>query len=342
MRSETLRSRSGITLIETLVLIAIIGVVIGILLPAIVKARTSAVRLQCENNLRQLGLAMQSYVSTNGGFPSSITYSMGWANGSPTGTIHLWSPYLLPYIDQATVAHNYDFNKAFYSNRLAITTQLSIFQCPATPHQNRVSTVLSWSLSKAYGIPALAAKDKFLSASSVTMAAGDYTSYLKVHDDWKLVLGYSVDTPDLVGVLGQPPLLSDADTEALLAGRNIPVTSRSTRPSEVSDGLSNTVLLIEDAGKPQVWQAGQLISSGDVQGGAGWADPGGAFYLRGDIESGCLVNCNNVNGIYSFHSQGAAFAFADGATRFLSTSISPRTMVALLTAKSGDIPGNDW
>jgi prepilin-type processing-associated H-X9-DG protein len=334
--------RVAFTVIETLVLIAIIGVLVGVLVPAVMKARVAAIRIQCENNLRQVSLAMHNYLSQNGGFPSSVTYSMRWEKGAPTGTIHLWSAYLLPYLDNQNVASRYDFDKPFFASSIAITTPIRVFQCPASPMQDRSTTVVNWSLSKVYGIPTLAPLDKFLTAPSVTMAAGDYASYVKVHDDWKLYLSYPPEGPDLVGVLGQPPFSSVAENEALLAGGEIPVTSRSTRPSEVTDGLSNTVLLIEDAGRPQLWRGGQLLDPGDVVGGAGWADPGGAFYLRGEIDSGCLMNCHNNNSIYSFHPGGANFAFADGSTRFLSTSISLKTLVALLTAKSGDIPGNDW
>jgi prepilin-type processing-associated H-X9-DG protein/prepilin-type N-terminal cleavage/methylation domain-containing protein len=334
--------QAGFTLLETLVVIGMIGVLVGILVPATMKVRVSAIRLRCENNLRQFGLAMHSYAGAHEGFPSGVTYSMGWDKGTPTGTIHLWSAYLLPHLDQRGVADRYDFAKPFFANTTAITTDLSVFQCPATPEQNRTTTVKNWSLSKAYGISQLAVLDKFLTTPSVTMAAGDYASYVKVHDDWKLYLSYPPGAPDLVGVLGQPPFSTADDNKALLAGGEIAFTSKPTRPSEVTDGLSYTVLLIEDAGKPQVWSAGQLVAPGDVLGGAGWADPGGLFYLRGDIESGCLINCNNTNNIFSFHPGGANFLFADGSARFLSTSTSLKTVVALLTAKSGDIPGNDW
>jgi prepilin-type N-terminal cleavage/methylation domain-containing protein/prepilin-type processing-associated H-X9-DG protein len=336
------RNRSAFTLIESLVVIAISGVLIGILVPAVMKARASAVRLQCENNLRQVSLAMHNYVSQNGGFPSSVTYSLGWDKGSPTGTVHLWSVYLLPYLDQQGVGRAYDFDKPFFANTTAIATPLGVFECPATPEANRSTTVRNWMPSTAYGIPSLAALDQFLTTPSVIMAAGDYAAYAKVHDDWKLYLGYPPDAEDLVGVLAQPPYPSADDVKALLAGGKIPLTSRSTRPNEVTDGLSNTILLIEDAGKPQRWQLGQVVDPGDVVAGAGWADPAGYFFLKGDINSGCLINCLNDRSIYSFHTNGANFAFSDGSVRFLSTSISLKTLVALLTAKSGDVPGSDW
>jgi prepilin-type N-terminal cleavage/methylation domain-containing protein/prepilin-type processing-associated H-X9-DG protein len=333
---------TGFSLIELLVVIAIIGTIIGITLPAVMKVRARAASLQCQHNLRQLGLAFQNYTSVNGGFPPSVSYSLGWKNGMPTGTVHLWSVYLLPFLDQQPLVNIYDFNVAFFDNATAIATPLRVLQCPSAPMPDRTTTVANWVPSTAFGIAGFAAYDPFLSKLSVTMAAGDYATYPKVADDWKVYLNYPAVGPDLVGVLMEPPLPSSEATTALLAGGSIPLAEKSTAPSEVTDGLSNTILVIEDGGRPQLWVAGTLASASDMMHGAGWADPGAFLYLQGDINAACLINCNNNASIYSFHVGGGNFAFADGSTRFLSSSTSLPTIVALLTAKSGDFPGGDW
>src|SRR5215468_8264059 len=110
------RRRTGFTLVEVLIVIAIMATLIGILIPAVMKARAAATRAQCQNNLKQLGLAMHNYVSTQGGFPPSVSYSMRWADGVPTGTVHLWSAYLLPWLDQQPVSDIYAFDKPFFAN----------------------------------------------------------------------------------------------------------------------------------------------------------------------------------------------------------------------------------
>src|SRR5215471_14877212 len=128
--------RPGFTLIELLVVIAIIAILIGLLLPAVQKVRDAAARMKCSNNLKQIGLGLHNYESTNRYFPPAYSVL------APTPSSTSWGVYLLPYIEQDNLYKQYNLTGAIGSaaNQAVVSTPLKIFQCPAAPNSDRLYT----------------------------------------------------------------------------------------------------------------------------------------------------------------------------------------------------------
>jgi prepilin-type N-terminal cleavage/methylation domain-containing protein/prepilin-type processing-associated H-X9-DG protein len=305
--------RRAFTLIELLVVIAIIAVLISLLLPAVQKVRTTANQVHCQSNMRQIAIAYNDYAAQNGDAfpPGSYFFAQ-----PPCG----WGVFLLPYIEQDELYSQYNPQAPFFSqppgpnNEAVANTPINIFLCPSVPTR-------AGSYSEVFNYPGFG-------PVPWTAYAADYTPVAAVSPDLAFgVLGYT--TTNIVGAL-------DID--------------QSTKISEITDGMSNTILLVEQAGKPELFQAGRDTGNQiDIKwtGYGGWADAtsyGSQLYgssADGTSEPGtCGVNCSNQFGLYGFHTGGANAVFCDGSVHFLSNSISIATLAALVTRGAEDHIGS--
>lgn len=130
--------RDGFTLVEILVVLTVIGVLVGLLLPGIQAAREAARRMQCSNNLRQIGLALHSYHSAYKRFPPGgiqVRPEVG------DGKQFAWSAFILPQLEENAVFEQIDFDYAFDDpvNADVAAIPISTFICPSTPRSELTS-----------------------------------------------------------------------------------------------------------------------------------------------------------------------------------------------------------
>ena len=121
------RRRRGFTLIELLVVIAIIGVLIALILPAVQAAREAARRVQCTNNLKQIGLGLHNYHGSHNTLPPGYVYVFGYKNGG-----FGWAAMILPYMEQTNTLAAINFSLPAWSaqNATACAQTMNVYQCP--------------------------------------------------------------------------------------------------------------------------------------------------------------------------------------------------------------------
>ncbi|MDY3551560.1 DUF1559 domain-containing protein [Gemmata sp. JC717] len=312
------RTSRGFTLIELLVVIAIIAILIGLLLPAVQKVRAAAARMSCSNNMKQLGLAMHNYESANSAFPPMTTDSS--YTKAPN---HFCLTFILPYIEQNALANliNMQVDGYAVSNFTAFTTPIKTFMCPAAPLEPTI--VYNTPSGKYATLPS--------GVTQIRMGRTDYAVASGAGGTWVTAsIGTQNIPTNVAGILEY---------------------NKQTAVTAVTDGTSNTLLMVEDAGRPFRYGRGGAKIGADRDGNGaagGWGDQDSWFGINGsDPAAGtqgsgpAAVNGSSDNEIYGFHTGGAHAVMGDGSVRFLKDSTTLAVIASLHSRAGGEVLPND-
>jgi prepilin-type N-terminal cleavage/methylation domain-containing protein len=297
--------RRGFTLIELLVVIAIIAVLIALLLPAVQQAREAARRSSCQNNLKQLGLAIHNYHDTYNLFPMGYVDNPAYIGGNNGGWS--WQAMILPQLEQGNLAFNFAYrphgpagtisDPAGVNTRL-ISTPQPVFSCPSDDKPKN---------DPIHGTGA--------AAYQADMATSSYCG--------------------VIGIVNGTPCTPENSASRTVHRRNIgPFTINTCRKmGSISDGLSNTMFVGEvawgteiDAESNNQYLYGSVTGTGeaDCSNAPGTTGSSPFSHLRAteDKINAVTNQRRESRAFHSRHTGGAQFLLGDGAVRFISENIN--------------------
>jgi prepilin-type processing-associated H-X9-DG protein len=355
-------------LIELLVVIAIIGTLIGMLLPAVQRVRETASRLSCQNNLKQLGLALHQFHDCNIYFPPGMLTELDIQDSYHTGFT-----YLLPFLEQGNITSIYDYEQPWFgsANYAAVGQQVKIFYCPS----NRVGGAIDL---KPYG-------EQWGGALPPVAGACDYALCKGAN------AGLYSDPGRIPFAVRGLFNISQADYSSDTSAGSTTVKFGATpqfrvRMLDIVDGTSSTFAIGEAAGGNPLYlvadlnnpsqptsapfipgpaimdQAWAAASLGDRQ--HPWTAgifgvtaqfgmppepvdeplnrrPGSPSVIGSDHSGYNLSGRDRVSGFRSMHPNGANFLYADGGVRWVSQAIAPDTYRALSTYAGGETASSE-
>ncbi len=368
------RSQRGFTLIELLVVIAIIAVLIALLLPAVQSAREAARRIQCTNNLKQIGLALHNYLETVNSFPlgGAVAYADPPGSGSDYSWIRGFQPgetywgtfsaqaFLLPYLEQGPIYNACNFNwcstydVGYSVNSTATLTVIQSLLCPSDALAGRtgINSYLG-SMGPTTDTQGWLSPNFPSSSMPGIFSYGSSASIAAVTDGTSNTIAFSETLvyPDGGSVGLNQPYRGSATPSA--ANPQALAVNVMTLPNFMT--LINADLQTCN----QAFQAGgSNLASGIYSAGYSWALAGAdSTYFTTVVPpnspqanwASCRFGCQgcgtspgaNYANVSSFHPGGVNAAFADGSVRFIKNSVNMLTWMQLGTKGGGEIISSD-
>ncbi|PQO35178.1 DUF1559 domain-containing protein [Blastopirellula marina] len=339
------RPRLGFTLVELLVVIAIIGVLIALLLPAVQQARESARRMQCTNNLKQLGIGLHNYHDALGSFPAGyVSYDKyGSISSLPAGDYDAitwdaapgwsWGKLMLPFVEQGNVADALDNRRRVWDQTLqaAAQTKLEMFLCPSSAGPTEPLLVVDAS-----GAPL----DK--GAGSIYLGRSHYVASHGQEECWGDLSGPSGGLGGVAGKIADGPFYRNSHT----------------RFRDVIDGLSNSVFCGEHTSRlsDKTWVG--VVSGAYVHPQITSPDNGaesaatlvlvhsGPAAGEQDALGNPIIHPPNfptlhVGQMQSDHAGGANVLLGDGSVRFISEVVNRQLFAALTSIAEGEVVSHE-
>lgn len=299
--------RRGFTLVELLVSIAIIGLLIALLIPAVQASREAARRSQCVNNLRQIGIAMADYHDRSMGLPSGYISNYD-AAGDDTGPGWGWAALMLPELEQTPAYTTISFTRSIEDplNAGVRLLDFPVFLCPS---DSAAVDWWAWNRDPVTGDP-IAKLCQVGPSNYVAMYGdtepgvdGDGLFFRNSHVSFRAI--------------------TDGASQTIAVGERAHDFGEATWAGSVT----GAILFPSDMNTIGAYKAEN--SSGMVLGHAGEG------FGPGDPNA-------DVNQFYSHHGRGVQFLFADGHVRFLSTDIDYRSYLAFSTRAGGEVPAVNY